>query len=79
VAPKVAGSSPVGHATSLPGERHGAVPSGTEIATWSVPDIVWDRLDDRHVGLAAPDGLGGARPTLSVEGVDVLVMESLAG
>ena len=31
-----------------------------------------------QVGLAPPDGLGGARPTFSIEGVDVLVMELLA-
>ncbi len=30
------------------------------------------------LGSAPPDGLGGARPTFVIEGVDVLVMELLA-
>ena len=33
---------------------------------------------DKQVGLAPPDGSGGARPTFSIDGVDVLVMDLLA-
>ena len=35
-------------------------------------------LDSTHGWLAPPDGSRGARPTFSIDGVDVLVMESLA-
>jgi hypothetical protein len=34
--------------------------------------------EDEQVGLAPPDGSRGARPTFSIDGVDVLVMELLA-
>ncbi len=37
-----------------------------------------DTTSDEQVGLAPPDGFGGAQPTFSVEGVAPLVMELLA-